>query len=114
MANNPNQLQTSQPLQQPMPILQKAQFPRGIIDPGMLAATPVQAKGDIYYSNGANFVRLAPGPSGAVLQLIDGVPTWVTPTGFSGTITTAKLTSGGTAGSMTFVNGVLTAQTPAT
>jgi hypothetical protein len=35
-------------------------------------------------------------------------------TGFSGTITTAKLTSGGTQGSMTFNNGVLTAQTQAT
>lgn len=33
--------------------------------------------------------------------------------GYSGTITTAKLTSGGSNGSMTFVNGVLTAQTPA-
>ena len=34
--------------------------------------------------------------------------------GLSVTITTAKLTSGGAEGSMTFVNGVLTAQTPAT
>jgi hypothetical protein len=33
---------------------------------------------------------------------------------FSGTITTAKLTTGGTNGSQTFVNGILTAQTPAT
>jgi hypothetical protein len=30
------------------------------------------------------------------------------------TITTAKLTSGGTEGSMTFTNGILTKQTPAT
>lgn len=35
-------------------------------------------------------------------------------TGFSGTITTAALTGGGTQGSMTFQNGVLIAQTPAT
>lgn len=35
-------------------------------------------------------------------------------TGLSVTITTAKLTSGGTDGSMTFTNGVLTAQTQAT
>jgi mevalonate kinase len=35
-------------------------------------------------------------------------------TGISATIVTAKLTGGGTNGSMTFVNGVLTAQTPAT
>ncbi|MDP9114644.1 MAG: hypothetical protein M3O20_13325, partial [Acidobacteriota bacterium] len=34
--------------------------------------------------------------------------------GYSGTITTAKLTGGGANGSMTFVNGILTAQTPAT
>jgi hypothetical protein len=37
-----------------------------------------------------------------------------TPTGLSVTITTAKLTALGTDGSMTFVNGILTAQTPAT
>jgi hypothetical protein len=35
-------------------------------------------------------------------------------TGVSATITTAKLTPGGTDGSMTFVNGILTAQTQAT
>lgn len=33
---------------------------------------------------------------------------------FSGTITTAKLTSGGTEGSITFTNGIVTAQTAAT
>jgi hypothetical protein len=36
------------------------------------------------------------------------------PAGISTTITTAKLTGGGVNGSMTFVNGLLTAQTPAT
>ena len=34
--------------------------------------------------------------------------------GYSGTITTAKLTGGGANGSMTFVNGVLTSETAAT
>lgn len=34
--------------------------------------------------------------------------------GITVTITTAKLTGGGTNGSMTFTNGILTAQTPAT
>jgi hypothetical protein len=34
--------------------------------------------------------------------------------GLSVTVTTAKLTGGGANGSMTFVNGILTAQTPAT
>ncbi len=36
------------------------------------------------------------------------------PAGITGTITTAKLTGGGSNGSMTFTNGVLTASTPAT
>jgi hypothetical protein len=35
-------------------------------------------------------------------------------TRFSGTITVAKLTAGGANGSMTFQNGVLVSQTPAT
>jgi hypothetical protein len=35
-------------------------------------------------------------------------------TGITVTITTAKLTTGGTNGSMTFTNGILTAQTQAT
>ena len=34
--------------------------------------------------------------------------------GFTGTIATAKLTGGGANGSITFANGVVTAQTPAT
>ncbi len=34
--------------------------------------------------------------------------------GYTGTITTAKLTSGGSNGSMTFAGGVLTAETAAT
>ena len=37
-----------------------------------------------------------------------------TPTGVTGTITTAKLTALGSNGSMTFTNGILTAQTAAT
>src|SRR6185312_15232068 len=37
-----------------------------------------------------------------------------TPAGISATITTAALTGTGTQGSMTFTNGILTAQTPAT
>jgi hypothetical protein len=70
----------------------------------------------------------------AALSLVDGPPTlqanddWRTRAGlillrlqkqanfqgFSGTIATAKLTGGGANGSMTFVNGVLTASTAAT
>lgn len=46
-----------------------------------------------------------------------GDGTWATPsntTGYTGTITTAKLTSGGTNGSMTFTNGLITSLTAAT
>jgi len=43
-----------------------------------------------------------------------GAWTVSSPAGISATITTAKLTTGGTNGSMTFANGALTAQTPAT
>lgn len=45
-----------------------------------------------------------------------GDGTWAVPTtsGVSGTITTTKLTPGGANGSMTFTNGLLTSQTPAT
>lgn len=38
----------------------------------------------------------------------------ISPGGISVVITTAKLTAGGTNGSMTFTNGILTAQTAAT
>lgn len=41
---------------------------------------------------------------------INGIP----PQTFSGTIATAKLTGGGANGSITFTNGVVTAQVPAT
>lgn len=34
--------------------------------------------------------------------------------GYTGTVTTAALTGGGTQGSMTFANGILVSQTPAT
>ncbi len=55
------------------------------------------------------------GTSGQVLSSngINQLPTWNT-LGISATITTAALTVGGTQGSMTFVNGCLTAQTQAT
>lgn len=95
-------------------LLQKSQFPKGIIDPIMLASTPVLAKGDIYYSNGAQFVRLAPGTDGQVLTMVNSVPAWTEPSSYSGTIALAPLTGGGTTGSITVVNGIITAVTPAT
>lgn len=45
---------------------------------------------------------------------ITGLGTASSQSGLSVTITTAKLTTSGSNGSMTFTNGVLTAQTPAT
>ena len=47
-----------------------------------------------------------------ILDLINAAPQ--NQGGISVTITTAKVTAGGVSGSMTFVNGVLTAQTQAT
>lgn len=49
-----------------------------------------------------------------LLATISDAGTAASQSGLTVTITTAKLTSGGTDGSMTFTNGVLTAQTPAT
>lgn len=48
------------------------------------------------------------------VSTISGLAGAATTSGLTVTITTAKLTTGGTNGSMTFTNGVLTAQTPAT
>lgn len=48
------------------------------------------------------------------LATISDAGTAASQSGLSVTITTAPITGGGTTGSMTFTNGVLTAQTPAT
>ena len=48
------------------------------------------------------------------LSTISDAGTAASQSGLSVTITTAPITGGGTTGSMTFTNGVLTAQTPAT
>lgn len=48
------------------------------------------------------------------VSTITGLGTAATQSGLSVTITTAKITAGGANGSMTFTNGVLTAQTAAT
>lgn len=60
------------------------------------------------YSNTGVFSTVT---TGAQLSLTGGT---LNTTGISATITTAKLTTGGANGSMTFTNGVLTAQTQAT
>lgn len=104
---NPNQNQNPQQFQ----LLQKSQFPKGIIDPIMLAATTVLAKGDIYVSNGTQFVRVSPGNNAEVLTMVNGFPAWAFQSAYSGTVLLAKLTSGGTSGSMTVVNGIITTVT---
>ena len=80
------------------------------------AVIPATATG--YHGTGAGDVKIqmsdGTGTSGNVAAydanggLTDG------PAGLSVTITTAKLTTGGANGSMTFVNGILTVQVPAT
>jgi len=96
-------------------LIQKWQIPNGLITPLMLCATQKVAIGDLYYSNGSVFIRLPIGTANQVLTVVNGLPIWKTPTpGFSGTITTAKLTSLGANGSMTFVDGVLTSEVAAT
>lgn len=95
-------------------LLQKWMFPKGIIDPIMLASTSVVAKGDLYYSDGSKFIRLAPGSAGQVLTMVNGVPTWAAPSSYSGTIAIAKLTGVGADGSITVMNGIITSVTPAT
>lgn len=61
-------------------LLNGNQFPNGIITPLMLAATPIVANGDTYYSNGTTFVRLPVGSANQVLTASNGIPSWQTPT----------------------------------
>lgn len=84
---------------------------------GLVTLTP--ATGNISYpGNLAAASMPVPQGSGAAI-FYDGVNWWAflfiaAPAGFSGTIVTAKLTVGGTNGSMVFAAGILTASTPAT
>ena len=75
------------------------------------AQLPVLVSGDIP-NNGANTTGTASNITG-ILAVAHGGTGTATP-GLSVTITTAKLTTTGANGSMTFTNGMLTAQTPAT
>ena len=92
--------------------LNEFEIPWGGLRQRHLNASNVIAKGDLYYGDGNNkFVRL-PVIAGATLTILNGVPTWQT--GYTGTITTAKLTAGGANGSITVVNGIITAVVAAT
>lgn len=90
--------------------------------------TSAFAEGDVLYYNPAVTGGLTttppvyPNPKVTVAMVInDGVGSGSlfvrvteTPNGYTGVITTAKLTAGGANGSMTFTNGILTSQTAAT
>lgn len=85
------------------------------------------AAGEYYHLTAAQHAALAAGPHNNLTSIQGGTASEryhltlaqhtqvaALPTGISATITTAKLTALGTDGSMTFVNGLLTAQTAAT
>ena len=61
------------------------------------------AEGDVLYSDGTNYIRLAKGSDADVLTLASGVPSWATPT--VGDITSVAagvgLSGGGTTGALT-------------
>lgn len=91
---------------QAMPfLLHPSMFPVGIITPRMLVASPVVAKGDMYYSkDGVDFIRL-PATVGGTMTIQAGAPSWLL--GFTGTVTIPKITTA--TGSLTVVNGIITA-----
>jgi hypothetical protein len=68
-------------------------------------------QGQIYLTSSGTGAGLAGQP--LVSGGASGAANWLS-TGYTGTITTAKLTTGGTQGSMTYASGILTAQTQAT
>jgi hypothetical protein len=61
------------------------------------------AEGDVLYSNGTNYVRLARGSDADVLTLASGVPSWATPTtgDITGITTGDGLSGGATSGTPT-------------
>jgi len=61
------------------------------------------AEGDVLYSNGTNYVRLARGSDADVLTLASGVPSWATPTtgDITGVTAGVGLSGGGSSGAVT-------------
>lgn len=88
MDNDPKSLSNQDEKQPGVAMLQKWQFPNGIISPLMLAATPTIAKGDQYYTdvNGI-FARLPIGANGSLYTPSSGIPSWLAP-GTSGQVLT--------------------------
>ena len=87
--------------------------PIGVTTPSTGKFTSLQATGTTILGTLNGYLKGTSGTVSAVSAIpysdISG-----TPTGLSVTITTAKLTTGGANGSMTFTNGILTSQTQAT
>jgi hypothetical protein len=90
--------------------------PIGATTPSTIEGTSITATGQ-FNGSGAGITGLPyTGVTGLATVAHTGAYSDLTgkPTGLTVTITTAKLTTGGTNGSMTFTNGILTAQTQAT
>ena len=76
--SNLNNLVTPEPNKDPYLsfIIQQNQIPSGTIKPRHLAATLTMSKGDLYYSDGTNFIKLPIGTTGQTLKVVNGVPAW--------------------------------------
>lgn len=57
-------------------MIHQSMIPNGEIKPRHLAATSTMTKGDLYYSDGTNFVRIPAGTNGQTLKMVGGIPTW--------------------------------------
>ena len=89
-------------------MIQQWQLPAGIIHPRALSAETTSKDGDIYLVNSKGiFQRLAIGTANQLLTVSSkGLPAWGDTTGYSGTVTLAKLSTAN--GSLTVVNGRIT------
>jgi hypothetical protein len=65
----------------------------GVTLGGVTMGLGSDASGDIYYNNGGIFTRLPKGANGQTLQLVTGLPAWVTLAG-TGTVTSAQISAG--------------------
>jgi hypothetical protein len=56
--------------------LHQSMFPSGVIKPRHLVASSIIANGDMFYSDGTNFVKIPVGAEGKTLKIVNGVPAW--------------------------------------